>query len=89
MERLKMAKVVLTSLKSKNFSDEDLRETVGRAFSRLDFDFKSEIRNVAIKPNLCYYWDFSTGETTDPRVVGAIIDQVRSEIGDDENEVLI
>lgn len=80
-----MAKVVLTSLKSKNFSDEDLRETVGRAFSRLDFDFKSEIRNVAIKPNLCYYWDFSTGETTDPRVVGAIIDQVRSEIGDDVN----
>lgn len=77
-----MPKVVLTSLKSKSFSDEDLRNTIRRAFSSLDFGFKSEIQNVTIKPNLCYYWDCSTGETTDPRVVAAIIDHIRSEVGD-------
>lgn len=80
-----MAKVVVTSLKSKNFSEDDLREAIKRTVSRLDFDFKKGIRNVAIKPNLCYYWDCSTGETTDPRVVEAIIDYVRSEIGHDTN----
>jgi len=35
---------------------------------------------VVIKPNLCYYWDFSTGQTTDPRFVAALIELIREEM---------
>jgi uncharacterized protein (DUF362 family) len=38
---------------------------------------------LVIKPNLCYYWNYSTGETTDPRVVSAVIDYVRCKLGKD------
>jgi uncharacterized protein (DUF362 family) len=51
----------------------------------LDFNFRDDIQNVVIKPNLCYYWDYSTGETTDPRVVSAVIDYVRRKIRKDAN----
>ncbi|GAH40980.1 unnamed protein product [marine sediment metagenome] len=29
-----------------------------------------------------YYWDASTGETTDPRIVSSIIDSLRNRFGD-------
>jgi uncharacterized protein (DUF362 family) len=80
-----MAKVVLTSLKTKNFSDDDIDKAVERAIDRLDFNFRDDLQNVVIKPNLCYYWDYSTGETTDPRVVSAVIDYVRDKVGNDVN----
>jgi uncharacterized protein (DUF362 family) len=90
MVRTKMAKVVLTSLKEKNFSSKDIDNAVSRAIDRLDFDFKSKkIENVVIKPNLCFYWDYSTGETTDPRVVSAVIDYVRSRLGNDVNVCVV
>jgi len=80
-----MAKVVLASLKTKNFADDDIDEAVERAIDRLDFDFGGDIQDVVIKPNLCYYWNYSTGETTDPRVVSAVIDYVRDKLGNDAN----
>ena len=76
-----MAKVVLTSLKTKNFSDNDIDNAVERAIDGLDFNFTGRIQNLVIKPNLCYYWNYSTGETTDPRVVSAVIDYVRCKVG--------
>jgi uncharacterized protein (DUF362 family) len=80
-----MAKVVLTSVGTRDFSDRDLGSVVRRALDRLDFNFDDDIRNVIIKPNLCYYWDSSTGETTDPRIVSAVIDYLRGKIGKDVN----
>jgi uncharacterized protein (DUF362 family) len=35
------------------------------------------VNKIVIKPNLCYYWDSSTGETTDQKLVGALIDVIR------------
>jgi uncharacterized protein (DUF362 family) len=29
---------------------------------------------------MCYYWDYSTGQTTDPRFIGALIDLLRDRI---------
>lgn len=78
-----MAKVVLTTTQAKNFSNKDINNAVQRAFDLLDFNFSDKIEKVVIKPNLCYYWDYSTGETTDPRVVSAVIDRVRSQAGKD------
>jgi uncharacterized protein (DUF362 family) len=50
----------------------------------LNYNF-SGIKNVVIKPNLCYYWPASTGETTDGRVVCAVIKYLRKRIGNDFN----
>lgn len=80
-----MAKVVLTSTASKNFADKDIQDTVRRSFNLLGYNFTKKIDTVLVKPNLCYYWDYSTGETTDPRVVSAIIDCLRAIVGDDVN----
>lgn len=76
-----MVKVVLTSAKTKNFSVSDIDAMVERAIGRLSFDFGRNIHNVVIKPNLCYYWNYSTGETTDPRVVSSVIDYIRRKLG--------
>lgn len=77
-----MAKVVLTSTQ-KNCSNTDVSKAVERAIDLLNFHFSDKIENVVVKPNLCYYWDYSTGETTDPRVVSAVIDYVRKRLGKD------
>jgi len=77
-----MSKVVLTSA-SKNFLDNDIRDAVSRSFDLLGYNYPEKIDTVVIKPNLCYYWDYSTGETTDPRIISAIIDYLRARIGDD------
>ena len=80
-----MAKVVLTSLRTKNFSYSEICAAVANAIDRLGFSFKEETKDVVLKPNLCYYWNYSTGETTDPRVVSAVVDYVRSKLGKDIN----
>ncbi|MFX0132467.1 MAG: DUF362 domain-containing protein [Candidatus Hodarchaeota archaeon] len=41
-----------------------------------------------IKPNLCYYWDASTGQTTSPKLVGALIEFLRNNLNNDP-EILI
>lgn len=80
-----MAKVVLSSIGVKDFSDKDIESAVDRAIGQLSIRFKGNIRNVVIKPNMCYYWDCSTGETTDPRVVSAVIDHLRCKLGTNLN----
>jgi len=73
--------VVLT--KAEGFTEKEINETVSKALDALSYDFEEKVDLVIIKPNLCYYWDFSTGETTDPRVVSAVIDWVRQRIRKD------
>lgn len=58
--------------------DQDgIADAVYKALDLLDYSPPSSPQTVAIKPNLRFYWDYSTGETTDPRVVAAVIDYVR------------
>ena len=61
-----------------------LTEAVEQALELMHFDFRKEIRKVAIKPNLCYYWKSTTGETTDPNLVEAIIDILRMKFNPDK-----
>ena len=35
--------------------------------------------SIIIKPNLMYYWDWTTGETTSPILVGALIEYLRAQ----------
>ena len=74
-----MADVVLTS--AKGYSKEAIDTCVARALDALNYDIDVRCDSVIIKPNLCYYWDYSTGETTDPRVVSAIVDWIRQTVG--------
>ena len=76
-----MSDVVLT--KAEGYTEKEINETVSGALDVLGYDFGKKVDLVVIKPNLCYYWDFSTGETTDPRVVSAVIDWVRQRIRED------
>ena len=61
-----------------------MTSAVEKAVDSLNYNF-SGINNVVIKPNLCYYWNASTGETTDSRVVCAVIKYIRERIGNDVN----
>jgi len=72
-------KVSLVHLKN---SEEDIKDGVYKALELINFKIDKPINQVAIKPNLAYYWDANTGYTTDPRVVAALIDWVRDEVGE-------
>lgn len=56
--------------------ESSIKKSVFNAIEKTGFK-PEKVDSVIIKPNLCYYWDASTGETTDKRVVSAIIDYVR------------
>ena len=56
---------------------------VSKALDLIDFKFPAKVKSVIIKPNLCYYWNSSTGQTTDPQIVAAIIDCLREKCGND------
>ena len=60
-----------------------LKDSISDALNKIDFKPSGSIRTVVIKPNLMYYWDSSTGNTTDPKLVSAIIDYVREKFGED------
>ena len=79
-----MAKVAITSVDNHQFPSSEIDGAVEKAIDDLNYDF-SGVNNVVIKPNLCYYWNASTGETTDGRVVCSVIKYVREKIGKDVN----
>jgi uncharacterized protein (DUF362 family) len=62
---------------------EEIRNSVFEALRLIDFKANGFVESVVIKPNLCYYWDADTGQTTDPRVVAGLIDYVREAYGED------
>jgi len=47
------------------------------ALELINFNVKKDLKKIAIKPNLCYYWKSTTGETTDPQLVESVIDILR------------
>lgn len=77
------------SLVDCNKQDTSMQQAIEESLNLIDFQFSKDIKKVVIKPNMCYYWDYSTGETTDPRFVGAIIDVIRSKLSPDVEISLI
>ncbi len=59
------------------------KQDVARALELIEFKAPENVHTVNIKSNLCYYWNASTGQTTDPELVGAIIDHLRDSYGHD------
>jgi uncharacterized protein (DUF362 family) len=66
-------------VKSEGKTGSQIKESIAASLNLIDYKFPSTLKNVAIKPNMCYYWDFSTGQTTDPRFVSALIDLIREQ----------
>jgi len=60
-----------------------LRQAILNSLDLIDYKFQKNIKNIVIKPNMCYYWDYSTGQTTDPRFVAALIETLREKISPD------
>jgi uncharacterized protein (DUF362 family) len=61
-------------------TNDDFAEAINKALDLIKYDFKCNTKSVVIKPNMCYYWDSSTGQTTDPKFVATLIEIIRDRI---------
>lgn len=66
-----------------------VKQAILESLKLISYSFTKGIKNIVIKPNLCYYWDYSTGQTTDPRFVEAIVEILREQISHDVNISII
>lgn len=73
-----VSKMSLVSLVKLEEPEVSLDRAINNAIDLTQFKFSKSTKNIVIKPNLCYYWDYSTGHTTDPKFVGTLIDVIRS-----------
>lgn len=64
-------------------SQQGIQRSISEALDLINPKISNEVKSIAIKPNLAYYWDATTGYTTDPRIVAGIIDWVRDRYGED------
>jgi len=65
------------------------KQSILDSLDLIDYSFGNGIKNVVIKPNMCYYWDASTGQTTDPNFVAALIEVLREKISPKVNISLV
>jgi len=56
----------------------DITKAIEESLNLIGYKIPENIKNIVIKPNLCYYWDYSTGQTTDPKFIAALVDLIRS-----------
>jgi len=73
MSLISLVKIRRNTIKS-------MKQSILESLNLIGYSFRNETKNVVIKPNLCYYWDYSTGQTTDPKFVAALIDIIREKI---------
>jgi uncharacterized protein (DUF362 family) len=79
-----MSLVSLAEIKENN-----LKEAIAQSLTLIDYSFKKDIRKVVIKINACYYWDATTGQTTDPAFVEALVGLIREQTSPDIDISLI
>ncbi len=69
--------------------DQKLNHPISQAIldslNLIRYQLPNDVKNVVIKPNMCYYWDYSTGQTTDPNFVATVIEIVREKTSPDVN----
>ena len=68
-----------------NIRNSDITKAIEASLDLIDYEFPKGIRNIVIKPNLCYYWDYTTGQTTDPNFTAALIELLRTKISPNLN----
>lgn len=64
-------------VRAQNDTTDSMKNAIIESLDLIDYSFNKSIGSVVIKPNMCYYWNASTGQTTDPKFVAALIDIIR------------
>lgn len=59
------------------------KKAIEESLELIGYQVPKSVHRVAIKPNMCYYWDYTTGQTTDPKFVAALVEVVRDEVSPD------
>jgi uncharacterized protein (DUF362 family) len=75
---LSLEKTAVSITKCQGLDYQSIKEAVYTAIEAIEF--QAGASKILLKPNLNSYWDYSTGKTTDPRVVAAIVDYIRQNI---------
>ncbi len=57
-----------------------IEEAILESLNLIGYSLPKEAKKVAIKPNLCYYLDYTTGQTTDPHFMIALISLLRTKV---------
>jgi uncharacterized protein (DUF362 family) len=70
------------SVARSGFSSPEIRKAIFDLLGRVELE-KRNVQSILIKTNACFYWDSSTGQTTDLRVISAVIDWLRERYGQD------
>jgi len=73
-----MSEVSLLKQKKDSISD-----TIQKCLELIEFNYNKDAHNILIKPNMCYYWDSTTGHTTDPLFVEEIVKILRTKYSND------
>jgi len=71
---------LVSFVKIQENTNNSLKKAILESLDLLDYSFPKEAKSIIIKPNMCYYWDYTTGQTTDPKLVAALIDLIREKI---------
>lgn len=74
---------IVSFVRTEGSNYDSLKKAVEKSLDLIKFNFNVSPKKVAIKPNMCYYNDYSTGETTDPRFVAVLIDIFRERLSSD------
>ena len=72
--------IILSSVSFVQTERSKMKKAIEDSLRLIDYKFQKNIKKVVIKPNMCYYWDYSTGQTTDPKFVAAITEILREKI---------
>lgn len=62
---------------------EKFEQAILNSLRLINYNFPKDVRNIVIKPNLCYYLDSTTGYTTDPNFVASLATVLRKNISKD------
>ena len=84
----KVKRLSIISSKIQEISiEEDIIDGITRSIRTGEIDL-GKPDSIIIKPNLMYYWDWTTGQTTSPILVGALIEYLRTSLRNDP-EIII
>lgn len=73
----------IVSLVKSPYNGVDIKNNLLQVANLAGFKPPSSVNSIALKLNLCYYWNSSTGQTTDPKLVEALIDILKEKYGAD------
>lgn len=71
---------LVSFVKIKKDTIRSFKQAIASSLDLIEYDFPASVQNIVIKPNMCYYWDHTTGETTDPRFVAALAEVIRENV---------